>query len=159
MAVWYGALLSALIVSAWCLVRLTSLPSYVVLAALAIPFAYVNFVFAQLPPVAVAALCIAAYLLSERRFVAAGIAAACSMLEPHIGLPACVAVFLFVPASRLALAAGAGVLALASVATLGLPETSSTSPARCRCMRSLKRGPPTARSFTWYMHCSVRAIA
>jgi len=152
MAVWYGALLSALIVSAWCLVRLTRLPLYVVLAALAIPFAYVNFVFAQLPPVAAAALCIAAYLLSERRFVAAGIAAACSMLEPHIGFPACVAVFLFVPASRLAVAAGACVLALASIATLGLHGNVEYFTRALPLHALAEAGASDQLSFTWFMH-------
>ena len=42
LGVWYLVLLASLCVAAWTLTRITRLPWYVVLAALAVPFAYVN---------------------------------------------------------------------------------------------------------------------
>jgi len=149
---WYVVLLAAFGAAAWCLVRVTKLPWYVVIAALAVPFAYSNFVFVQLPPVAVAALCIAAYCARDRRFVAAGIAGACSMIEPHIGLPACVAMLLFLPAARLALVASGAVLALASIAALGIHGNVEYF-ARVLPLHALaEAGSSDQLSFTWFLH-------
>ena len=149
---WYGVLIAAFAVAAWCLVRLTKLPWYVVLAALAMPFAYANLVFVQLPPVAVAAFCTAAYWVQGRRFFAAGIAAACSMIEPHIGLPACVAMFAFLPATRIALIIGGGVLALASIATLGLHGNIEYFTRVLPLHALAEAGTSDQLSLSWFMH-------
>ena len=152
LALWYLVLVASLVVTAWCLVRITRLPWYVVLVSLAIPFAYVNFVFAQLPPVAVAALCIAGYLVKERRFVAAAVACACSMIEPHIGLPACIAVFAFIPATRLALASSAIALGAVSLLTLGI-QTNIEYFTRALPLHALaEAGASDQLSFTWLLH-------
>ncbi|HEV2908322.1 MAG TPA: glycosyltransferase 87 family protein, partial [Candidatus Eremiobacteraceae bacterium] len=149
---WYLVLLASLFVSAWTLTRITRLPWYVVLAALAVPFAYVNFVFAQLPPLAVAALCVAAYCVHERRFAFAGVAAACSMVEPHIGLPACAAMFVFLPACRLALAASGGALAVASLAVLGVQGNVEYFTRALPLHALAEAGASDQLSFTWLLH-------
>ena len=152
LGIWYLVLLSSLCVAAWTLTRITRLPWYVVLAALAVPFAYVNFVFAQLPPLAVAALCVAAYCVRERRFALAGVAAACSMVEPHIGLPACMAMFVFLPACRIALASSGGALALASLAALGVQGNVEYFTRALPLHALAEAGASDQLSFTWLLH-------
>lgn len=152
MALWYLMLIAALVVATISLSRMLALPWYVVLAALAVPFAYANFVFAQIPPIAVAALCVAAYLVQQRRFATAGLVAGISMIEPHIGLPACIALFVFVPASRIAVAAAASALALVSFATLGV-ATNIEYFTRALPLHALaEAGASDQLSFTWLLH-------
>jgi hypothetical protein len=149
---WYAILLACLTAAAWSLTRITRLPWYVVLAALAIPFAYVNFVFAQLPPVAVAALCVAAYFAYERKFAAAGVAAACAMIEPHIGLPACLAMLAFLPSTRLALLLCGGALALISVLELGIATNLEYFTAVLPTHALAEAGASDQLSLTWLLH-------
>jgi hypothetical protein len=152
MALWYLVLIAALAVATISLSRMLALPWYVVLAALAVPFAYANFVFAQIPPVAVAALCVAAYLVQQRRFAAAGVVAGISMIEPHIGLPACIALFVFAPACRIAVAATAAALAVVSLATLGV-ATNIEYLTRALPLHALaEAGTSDQLSFTWLLH-------
>jgi hypothetical protein len=68
----------------------------------------------QLSPIAIAALCIAALLLYLDRPQWAGVAAALAMVEPHVALPACIAMFIAIPRARLPLVAVGVVLLLIS---------------------------------------------
>jgi len=151
-ALWYLVLLASLVVATVCLSRVTGLPWYVVLAALAIPFAYKNLELAQVPPVAVALLCAAAYLVRERRFALAGCAAGLSMIEPHIGLPACIATFAFLPACRIALTAMAGAAAFASVAMLGVATNVEFFTRVLPLHAYAEIGSVDQWSLTWFLH-------
>jgi hypothetical protein len=70
--------------------------------------------------VSVAAVCLAALAVHGRRPKLAALAAALAMIEPHVGLPAALGVFVFVPEARRTLAVAAAVLAAVSLVTLGL---------------------------------------
>jgi hypothetical protein len=70
--------------------------------------------------ISVAALCLAALAVHGNRPRLAAIAAAVSMIEPHVGLPAALGLFVFVPEARRALVVGAAVLAALSLITMGI---------------------------------------
>lgn len=91
-----------------------------VFAALALTLYYGNLVWGQIPPIVVGALVTSAYALRRTSYLLAGISSVATLLEPNIGVPVCIAVFLWVPRTRLAIAAGAVVLALVSILTLGV---------------------------------------
>jgi hypothetical protein len=73
----------------------------------------------QLSPIAIGALCIAALLLYVKRPQWAGGVAALAMVEPHVALPACIAMFVAVPRARFPLAA-VGVALLLISASFGV---------------------------------------
>ncbi|TAM86018.1 hypothetical protein EPN42_14010 [bacterium] len=114
-------LIAALITSAWLIGSLTRVPYAVVLLGL-LPLGYLNIAYGEIPPLLLAALTGAGYLLARRRWAWASVVAAGSMIEPHVGLAACLAMFLFVPRCRLPLLLCGVALAALSVATLGIAE-------------------------------------
>ena len=75
--------------------------------------------FGEIVPIAIAAICACAYFAGRGNWQRAAIAGAVAMIEPHLGLPVCVALAVWAPATRLPLAICLGVLAAASVITLG----------------------------------------
>jgi hypothetical protein len=120
-ALWYYLLVAAVILTAVLLGRLAKRPVLLALLCLAVVDARVNLGYGELPPLIVAALVAAAVLGAQRRYVAAAVVGAVSMIEPHLGLPACLAMFVWWPQTRLPLAVVGAVLAGVSIAALGLP--------------------------------------
>jgi hypothetical protein len=112
-------LVIAAVLSAYCLAPLVPAPRAAVLLALA-PLTLLNVAFGEIPPLALLGICACAYFLSTGRWVAAGIAVSAALIEPNVGLPAALAVFLFAPRSRVPIALSAVVLAGISLAALGL---------------------------------------
>jgi hypothetical protein len=112
-------LVLAAILSAWCLAPLLPAPRAAVLLALA-PLTLLNVAFGEIPPFALLAICACAYFLSTQRWVGAGIAVCAALIEPNVGLPAALAVFLFAPRTRVPIAICAVALAVVSVAALGV---------------------------------------
>ncbi len=119
-AAWLAVSLGCLFLAAWFLATLTRLPALMILLGLSLIDGYVPLGYGQLPPVVVAALCAAAYFTERRRYAAAAAAAAVSLLEPHLGLPACLAMFIWIPKTRVALLAAGAFLALTSGLATGL---------------------------------------
>lgn len=119
---WYAVLLGSLALATLCLARLTRFPPLLILVVLLPVDGFLNLSFGQLPPVIVAAVSLAALLIERERYVAAAVVASVSMLEPHIGAPACLAMFLFFPGCRRAFGAIAVALAALSLATGGLAQ-------------------------------------
>jgi hypothetical protein len=107
-------LAAALVVTARALRAATGLPWAAVIAAIALGDGYVGLALGQIAPVAIACIAVAMRLLEDGSDAAAGWVAALAMLEPHVGLPGCVALFLWNPRARLSLVGGAAVLALVS---------------------------------------------
>jgi hypothetical protein len=118
---WIGIVFAALCISAWSLSRLTGLWFSTVLLIFAPTIGLLNVEYGGLEPVGIAALCLAAVAFERNRASIGGALTVVAMIEPHLGLPAVVAVFLLIPRARLAIVAGGIVLALASVAVLGWP--------------------------------------
>ncbi len=74
----------------------------------------------EVVPLAVAAICLSAYSAWQGRLRAAALFAAAAMIEPHLGLPACIALAVWRPTSRVALVLVLGTLAIISFAALGM---------------------------------------
>jgi len=85
-----------------------------------LPLLLLNVAFGEFAPFAVCALCLCAYFLSTRRWVPAGIAVSVALLQPNVGLAAVIGVFIFAPRARTAILCCIGLLALGSVAALGI---------------------------------------
>ena len=111
----------AAIASARCLARAVNASDTAVLLAFT-PLALLNVAYGETAPLAMLAMCGAAYFLSRHRWMAAGCVASLALLQPNVGLPAVVAMFLFVHRARAAIMISVAVLALLSFAALGLAE-------------------------------------
>ena len=132
---WAVTLLFALGVSVAAMRRATALPWSALVAAFVLGDGYASIALGQIAPLAIAGLTLAAMFAGERRDAAAGWAAALSMLEPHVGLPACIALFVWRGGSRLPLAlAGLTCVAL-SLLLVGPRRSWSTRARSCRLTR------------------------
>lgn len=116
---WFAFSLACVAASAWALRALTGLPLSATLAAFALGDGYAALSLGQVAPFAVAGLTFAALALARGRFALAALCAAAGMIEPHVGLPVCLALFLFAPRSRAALLACALACLALSLAVAG----------------------------------------
>jgi hypothetical protein len=116
--VWTGILICGWAMVVIALRRVTGY-SWTVLFACLFFAAMMSISLGQIAPLAIAAICLAALLLSLQQFSWAGAAVATAMIEPHVALPACIAVFVSVPRSRLPML-GVGLALLAISLTFGL---------------------------------------
>ncbi len=89
------------------------------LLAFSLSLAATSIPLGQVAPIAVAALCVSAYFAWQGRWHYAAIAAAIAMVEPHLGLPACIALAVWAPPTRLWLGAAFAALAVISLLMLG----------------------------------------
>jgi len=110
---WGIVLLAALAVTIIAMRRACGLPLAAVVAAFVLGDGYASICLGQLAPIAVAGLALATMFANERRDAAAAWAAAGAMIEPHIGLPGCLALFIWKSGARLP-------LTLAALAVIGL---------------------------------------
>jgi hypothetical protein len=109
---WFGAIVALRIMTGY---------SWPLLAAAFIFPAAMSLSLGQIAPVAIALLACAGSLLYRQRPGWAGMLAGLAMIEPHVALPACVALLVAVAQSRLSLfATGAALAALSMV--FGVPR-------------------------------------
>ncbi len=113
------AIASAVLASIWGLASVTA-PFDVAALALVLPAGYVLLNAGQVVPFALTALVFCGVALARRRDRLAGVLAALTMIEPHLGLPVCAAMLLWVPRSRLGLATTALVLASVGALLVGI---------------------------------------
>jgi len=99
--------------------RLTNLPIGVIAGAFLLGDGYAAWTLGQVAPIAVAALALAGYFVASGRPNAAAAAVACATIEPHVALPAALALFLWCPRARLGLGAAAVALGGLSLWTGG----------------------------------------
>ncbi len=111
----------AAVASARCLAAATNASDTAILLAFT-PLTLLNVAYGETAPLAMLSICAAAYFLSKHRWVAAGCAASLALLQPNVGVPAVVAMFLFVHRSRVAVIVSVAVLAILSLAALGVAE-------------------------------------
>lgn len=95
------------------------IPLDVAALALLLPAGYVLLNAGQIVPFALVALVFCGVALSRRRDRLAGMAAALTLIEPHLGLPVCIALLFWAPRSRLTLVASALVLATTGALMVG----------------------------------------
>lgn len=113
---WELLVLLALGITVAALCDLTALAPVVVLATLLLSDAMPSLFFGQVVPFAVAGISAAMWCLKRERYAAASCCAAFALIEPHIGVGACLALALFAPRCRVPLAlctAALGALSLA----------------------------------------------
>jgi len=84
------------------------------------PLTLLNIAYGEVPPLATAAVAAAALFLARERWNAAGICAACALVQPNVGAATVLAFLFLAPRSRLAVVASACVLAAISLGSLGL---------------------------------------
>lgn len=118
-ALWVVLGIVALLVTSACAARITRLPAIAVLVAFTPTIGLLNLWYGEPVPLAIALLGGAALAAHSRRDALAGALAALALLEPHVGLPACVGAFFALPRSRVALIASGVALGLLSLVSLG----------------------------------------
>jgi len=99
---------------------LLAIPLDVAALALVLPAGYVLLNAGQVVPFALVALVFCGVALARRRDALAGVLAACTLIEPHLGLPVCAAILVWVPRSRLSLIVSGAVLAGISLVLVGV---------------------------------------
>jgi energy-converting hydrogenase Eha subunit A len=119
-ALWLGILLASLGATVGILGRLCTLRKETLFAALLLGALYSVFL-GQTVPIVCAATTAAALFVTLGRDRSAAFAAALTMLEPHLGLPVCLALFVARPRARALLAGCGAAFALGSFALLGYP--------------------------------------
>ncbi|HEY0797781.1 MAG TPA: glycosyltransferase 87 family protein [Candidatus Baltobacteraceae bacterium] len=117
-----GLLLTATIVSAIMLAKMTAIPPVVVVVTLVIGEAFQSLRFGQIVPIALALLVLAALLIEQQRTWLAALALGAALIEPHVSAPVAIALFLFVPRMRLPTLVVGVALAAISLAILGLTQ-------------------------------------
>jgi hypothetical protein len=117
---WFYLLVAAIITTAVLLARMARTSTLLVLLCLAMVDGYINLIYGETPPLAVAALVVSAFLGASKRYTAAAIVGILTMLEPHLGLPACLSMFIWWPRTRLPLIIGGAILAGISIAAIGI---------------------------------------
>jgi len=117
--VFLAACTCAVAIAVACLRSLTGLPPALVIAALFLSDFFVSVHGGQIVAFALASVTLAAWLAESGNPRLAGVAALGGLVEPHVGLGACVAFALASRPARLPIALGVAALALFSVATNG----------------------------------------
>jgi len=118
---WWALLLGTVALISWLTFKLSGLPLAVCIAASAVAVAGPSIPQLALAPVPIALLCLAAFFVRRQRWNGAAVCAVLAMIEPHVTLPADVALFLFVPAMRWRLVGGAALLGILSLLATGPP--------------------------------------
>lgn len=116
--VWRILILLSAVASALLLSRMRKAP-FIVLLSLFVPIGIIENGYNGQPVSVVLLFLIgAAYALKWNKYSLAAVLAACSLVEPHLGLPACLALFIYVPRIRPWLASALGVIAVFSLLIL-----------------------------------------
>ncbi len=117
--VWLMLLLLAWLACIGTLVRFAGCSWETVLAASSLSLAATAIPLGQIVPVVIAVICVSAYFAWQGRWRFAAVAAAVSMIEPHLGLPVCVALAIWAPRTRIALGVSFGAVAVISLLAVG----------------------------------------
>lgn len=117
--IWIVLLLLAWLACVITLSRFARVPWGVAFAVFALSLGAISIPFGEVVPLSLGFICGAAYLAYRGNFIAAALAATGAMVEPHLGLPACLALAVWLPSTRLVLAASFAVLAILSFWVLG----------------------------------------
>ncbi|GAC1389329.1 MAG: hypothetical protein NVSMB31_05160 [Vulcanimicrobiaceae bacterium] len=119
---WFGLMLVCTAGVVVLISRLARLPLSIAAAAAGVAILAPTVLQMALAPLPIALLALSAFFCAQKRWNAAAVAMTAAMIEPHVALPAALALFLFIPALRVRLALGALALAIMSLALVG-PQT------------------------------------
>lgn len=117
--IWVLVLLLAWIAGIAALSRFAGVAWEFGLAVLGLCLGTLSLPFGEVVPIAVGCTCVAAYFAWQGRWRAAAIAAAATMIEPHLGMPVCIGLFVFAPATRATLGVCGVVLGALGLFVLG----------------------------------------
>ncbi len=120
--VWTWTLVTVTVASMVLLMRLTCFSAPFIAASLCLSIGIPSLGFGEFVPVFIFALCLSAVSIREGRYAIAAVAAVACLVQPHLGLPICLSLFLWLPRTRIPLLAGAIVFGLTSIAALGIRE-------------------------------------
>ncbi len=120
---WVAVLFGSLAITIEAMHRASALPRVALFAAFAPIDCYGSLYLGETAPVAVASIALAAMFVQRDCPKKAALAIAPAFIAPHIGLPAALALFLYLPRSRQLLGALAGCLGAVSVACVGFRMT------------------------------------
>jgi Glycosyltransferase family 87 len=120
--IWTALVVGAIAACALLLVRLTRLSLTFVAAALCLSAGVTSLGFGEVVPFFMCALCAAALFAQSGRWRVVAVLAGASLIEPHLGVPVCAALFVWQPRTRAVLTAIAILFAGASFAALGWHE-------------------------------------
>jgi hypothetical protein len=118
-ALWGAALGIAFFVTVTSLIRLTSLSPPLIFAIVATSLIGASLALGQIIPIYAAAACTAALMAKQGKWGWAGVAAAVSLVEPHLGLPMCLALAFWAPRARFTLLLTSGALVGIALLTAG----------------------------------------
>jgi hypothetical protein len=167
-ALWLALSIGALALAVIALARCAGVFWTVPLSAFALSVGAASLPLGEVVALALGALCVSAWCAKTGRWYGAAAAAAVTMVEPHIGLPACLALAIWAPKTRpmlLGLAALAAVASLVAIGPAGnveyfarvLPAHALSEAARdtqfslTAVLTSLGAAPPAAvRAGTWW---------
>lgn len=149
---WTMILAAALAVTIVSLRRLTALPYPLLAAALVLSEGLTSLWSGELVPIVVLALCACAWYARHRKPWAAACAALVTMIEPHVGLPACAALAIWVSATRIPLLLGGAALSGTSVALLGMARNIEYFTTVLPAHVDLERSRVLQYSLTWVLH-------
>lgn len=117
--VWTTLLVLAIGACGLLLTRLTAATAAFVASVLCLSLGVTSLGFGEFVPFFICAMCICALFARRGYWNAAAVAAGASLIEPHLGIPLCVALFVWQPRTRVVLAGIALLLAAVSLAALG----------------------------------------
>lgn len=118
-ALWFALMIASVALCVIALRRLTRLPSLAIAASVVFSLGFTAVKLGQFVALIAALLCASALLLRGGRVAGAALVASATMLEPHLGLPVVLALFIWKRQARLPLVAVAGVAVAVSFATFG----------------------------------------
>lgn len=149
---WTVILAGAVVATIVMLRRLTALPYPLLAAALVLSEGLTSLWSGELVPIVVLALCASAWYARNHRPRAAACAALVAMIEPHVGLPACAALALWLAATRVPLLLGGAALAGTSLALLGMARNVEYFVTVLPAHVDLERSRVLQYSLTWVLH-------
>lgn len=116
---WIALLVLCFAIASASIARISGSPAFAVGLVFAPTLGILNLRYGEPVLISVALFCIAALAVHRERPNAAAVAAVLSLIEPHVGLPAVLGLFVFVPGARRAIAIAIAVLIAIGFATLG----------------------------------------
>ena len=137
---WLGLLLGLLVASAALLQPVVALPWPVIAAVFLLGNGRDEMLLGQIVPFVLVALAGTALCLERGKPRFAALFALVTLAEPHMGVPAVAALFLFVPRSRILIACGAAALAAVSIISVG-PATCIEYVTRVLPLHALAEAP------------------
>jgi hypothetical protein len=149
---WTVMLAGAVVATIVILRRLTALPYPVLAAALVLSDGLASLWSGELVPLVVLALCASAWYARRRKPWAAACAALMTLIEPHVGLPACAALALWFAATRIPILIGSATLAGISLALLGPARNIEYFAKVLPAHVDLERSRVLQYSLTWMLH-------